>query len=117
MLRRYIPGPGVDQRVLMITCGSSMICTPSRFGADTYAYTADRLGHVVAVTHTRTGAIERYVYSPYGVELRGDESGTVCQPLYSLRAGLPHSAIRPREARKGPSERAPAPAGAFCAWM
>jgi hypothetical protein len=23
LLRRYIPGPGVDQRVLMITCGSS----------------------------------------------------------------------------------------------
>ncbi|WP_430431582.1 RHS repeat-associated core domain-containing protein [Oceanicaulis sp.] len=75
LLRRYIPGPGVDQRVLMITCGSSTNCAPNQSGADTYAYTADRLGHVVAVTHTQTGAIERYVYSPYGVELRGDESG------------------------------------------
>jgi RHS repeat-associated protein len=75
LLRRYIPGPGVDQRVLMITCGSSASCAPIQSGADTYAYTADRLGHVVAVTHTQTGAIERYVYSPYGVELRGDESG------------------------------------------
>ncbi|MBL4538803.1 MAG: hypothetical protein JKP96_09035, partial [Oceanicaulis sp.] len=75
LLRRYIPGPGVDQRVLMITCGSSADCAPNQSGADTYAYTADRLGHVIAVTHTRTGAIERYVYSPYGVELRGDESG------------------------------------------
>jgi RHS repeat-associated protein len=75
LLRRYIPGPGVDQRVLMITCGSSTDCTPTQWGTDTYAYTADRLGHVIAVTHTDTGAIERYVYSPYGVELRGDESG------------------------------------------
>lgn len=75
LLRRYIPGPGVDQRVLMITCGSSASCAPNQSGADTYAYTADRLGHVIAVTHTQTGAIERYVYSPYGVELRGDESG------------------------------------------
>ncbi len=75
LLRRYIPGPGVDQRVLMITCGSSADCAPNQAGADTYAYTADRLGHVVAVTHTQTGAIKRYVYSPYGVELRGDESG------------------------------------------
>ncbi|MBL4539931.1 MAG: RHS repeat protein, partial [Oceanicaulis sp.] len=64
LLRRYIPGPGVDQRVLMITCGSSADCAPNQSGADTYAYTADRLGHVIAVTHTRTGAIERYVYSP-----------------------------------------------------
>ena len=75
MLRRYIPGPGVDQRVLMITCGSSANCAPNQSGGDTYAYTADRLGHVIAVTHAQTGAIERYVYSPYGVELRGDESG------------------------------------------
>ena len=75
LLRRYIPGPGVDQRVLLISCGSSADCAPNQSGADTYAYTADRLGHVVAVTHTQTGAIERYVYSPYGVELRGDESG------------------------------------------
>jgi RHS repeat-associated protein len=75
LLRRYIPGPGVDQRVLMITCGSSANCAPNQSGGDTYTYTADRLGHVIAVTHTQTGAIERYVYSPYGVELRGDESG------------------------------------------
>jgi RHS repeat-associated protein len=75
LLRRYIPGPGVYQRVLMITCGSSANCAPNQSGGDTYAYTADRLGHVIAVTHAQTGAIERYVYSPYGVELRGDESG------------------------------------------
>ena len=37
--------------------------------------TADCPGHVIAVTHTQTGAIERYVYSLYGVEMRGDESG------------------------------------------
>ena len=30
---------------------------------------------MIAVTHTQTGAIERYVYSLYGVEMRGDESG------------------------------------------
>lgn len=30
---------------------------------------------MIAVTHTQIGAIKRYVYSLYGVEMRGDESG------------------------------------------
>ena len=75
LLRRYIPGPGVDQRVLMVICGTSANCRPNQSGTDTQYYFADRLGNVLAVTDN-TGAIEqRYFYTPFGVEMQGDDTG------------------------------------------
>lgn len=75
LLRRYIPGPGTDQRVLMVICGTSTNCRPNETGSDTQYYFADRLGHVLAVTDN-TGALEqRFFYTPFGVEMEGDPTG------------------------------------------
>lgn len=75
LLRRYIPGPGVDQRIVMVDCGSSAGCIPNQAGTDTQYYFADRQGNVLAVTDN-TGHIEQqFFYTPFGVELVGDVSG------------------------------------------
>jgi RHS repeat-associated protein len=75
LLRRYIPGPGVDQRILMVDCGTSAGCIPNQAGSHTQYYFADRQGNVLAVTGN-TGAIEQhFFYTPFGVELEGDASG------------------------------------------
>lgn len=76
LLRRYIPGPGVDQRVVMIECGSSATCN-GRWGSGTIDYySADRQGNVLAVS-SRDGDTmrQRFIYTPFGVETIGDHSG------------------------------------------
>ena len=77
LTRRYIPGPGVDQRIAMVTCSGSSSCAPGDAGVTTHAYFADRLGNVIAVLDTATGSMERYVYTPFGVRVGadGDASG------------------------------------------
>ncbi|WP_300531299.1 RHS repeat-associated core domain-containing protein [Maricaulis sp.] len=75
LLRRYIPGAGVDQRILMVDCGTSAGCVPNETGTNTLYYFADRLGNVLAVTDN-TGAIQqRFFYTPFGVEMVGNATG------------------------------------------
>ena len=50
ILRRYIPGPGVDQRIALIDCGTSANCVANELNTNTQYYFADRLGNVLAVT-------------------------------------------------------------------
>tara|TARA_R110002051_G_scaffold75646_1_gene137498 strand:- start:804 stop:1850 length:1047 start_codon:yes stop_codon:yes gene_type:complete len=74
-LRRYIPGPGVDQRVAMVDCRGSASCAPGDSGVATDYYFADRQGNVLAVT-SQAGVIrQHFFYTPFGVELVGDPSG------------------------------------------
>ncbi len=54
---RYIPGPGVDQRVAMI-----------RDDGAVHFYHANRLGHVIAMASSGGAWSDRYVYTPYGVQ-------------------------------------------------
>lgn len=54
LLRRYIPGPGVDQRVVMVDCGASANCRAREAGTQTDYYHADRQGktqETVTLTH------------------------------------------------------------------
>jgi RHS repeat-associated protein len=60
---RYIPGPGVDQRVAMITVNTTTGATTAR-----EYYHADRLGNVIAMAAENGAVTANYVYTPYGVE-------------------------------------------------
>jgi RHS repeat-associated protein len=75
ILRRYIPGPGVDQRIAMIDCGTSANCVANESGTDTQYYFADRLGNVLAVTDNTGDIVQQFFYTPFGVEMVGDASG------------------------------------------
>jgi RHS repeat-associated protein len=75
LLRRYIPGPGVDQRIAMIDCGTSANCIANETGTDTQYYFADRLGNVLAVTDNTGDIVQQFFYTPFGVEMVGDASG------------------------------------------
>jgi len=78
MLRRYIPGPGTDQRVALVECGTgagAAACLPAGTGVETRAYFADRMGNVLAVADETGALIQKFVYTPFGVELIGDPSG------------------------------------------
>jgi RHS repeat-associated protein len=74
ILQRYIPGPGVDQRVAMINADAVTGNTVSR-----HYYHANRLGSVIAVTDAAGVRTDRYVYTPYGVET--DASGASGNPF------------------------------------
>ena len=78
LLRRYIPGPGVDQRIAMVECGTgagAATCAPGGTGVTAQYYFADRQGNVLAVTD-ETGAIQQqFFYTPFGVEMVGDAAG------------------------------------------
>ena len=66
IIRRYVPGTGVDNRIAMINvdpAGGGMGTEQSRF-----YYVADRLGNVIAMVDNLGAVTDRYVYSPYGVE-------------------------------------------------
>jgi len=78
MLRRYIPGPGTDQRVALVECGAgagAVTCLPAGAGVETRAYFADRMGNVLAVVDETGALIQKFIYTPFGVELIGDPSG------------------------------------------
>jgi len=76
LLRRYIPGPGVDQRIVMVDCGTSAACVPWTTGTQTDYYHADRQGNVLAVTRRGSDTmVQRYFYTPFGVEMVGDPTG------------------------------------------
>ena len=60
---RYIPGPGVDQRVAMISVNTTTGATAAR-----EYYHADRLGNVIAMAAENGAVTANYVYTPYGVE-------------------------------------------------
>ena len=66
IIRRYVPGTGVDNRIAMINvdpAGGGMGTEQARF-----YYVADRLGNVIAMVDNLGAVTDRYVYSPYGVE-------------------------------------------------
>ena len=75
ILRRYIPGPGVDQRIAMIDCGTSSNCAANEANTDTQYYFADRLGNVLAVTDKTGNIVQQFFYTPFGVEMVGNASG------------------------------------------
>jgi len=75
VLRRYIPGPGVDQRIAMIDCGTSANCAANEANTDTQYYFADRLGNVLAVTDNTGDIVQQFFYTPFGVEMVGEASG------------------------------------------
>jgi RHS repeat-associated protein len=62
MLRRYVPGAGVDERAGMIDSGSA---TPP-LTALRIPHT-DRLGSVMAVTNSAGAVTERFAYNAFGV--------------------------------------------------
>jgi RHS repeat-associated protein len=75
ILRRYIPGPGVDQRIALIDCGTSASCEANEANTDTQYYFADRLGNVLAVTDNTGDIVQQFFYTPFGVEMVGNASG------------------------------------------
>jgi RHS repeat-associated protein len=78
ILRRYIPGPGVDQRIAMIECDETdpnSACAANDPGTDTQYYFADRLGNVLAVTDNTGDIVQQFFYTPFGVEMVGEETG------------------------------------------
>ncbi|MEA1942528.1 MAG: hypothetical protein U9P68_09805 [Pseudomonadota bacterium] len=65
LLRRYIPGPGVDQRVVMVDCGTSANCRAREAGTQTDYYHVDRQGNVLAVTRAGADAlVQQFFYTP-----------------------------------------------------
>tara|TARA_R110001606_G_scaffold143324_2_gene282625 strand:+ start:1365 stop:4064 length:2700 start_codon:yes stop_codon:yes gene_type:complete len=70
LLRRFVPGPGIDQRVAMIEADGT-----------TYFYHSDRLGNVIALTEGTEGASDygkisdKYIYTPFGVQVPLETSG------------------------------------------
>ncbi|MDA5194984.1 RHS repeat-associated core domain-containing protein [Govanella unica] len=62
LLIRYVYGPGVDDRVAMVTYNGS--------GSETgkYYYHTDRLGSLAALTDNSGAVTETHAYSPYGEE-------------------------------------------------
>lgn len=84
IMRRYVPGAGVDDRVVMIitntaTCSSlngSVPYSGSVCATSSYEYYhADRLGNVVAMVNASGTITAQYVYTPYGVEEPYNASG------------------------------------------
>jgi RHS repeat-associated protein len=63
IIRRYVPGLGVDNRAAMITVSPATGVTLSR-----HYYHTDRLGSVIAVTDQAGQITDKYVYTPYGIE-------------------------------------------------
>ncbi|MHA6287165.1 RHS repeat-associated core domain-containing protein [Maricaulis sp. CAU 1757] len=74
-MRRYVPGPGIDQRVALVECAASASCAPGDAGTQTRHYFADRQGNVLAVTNPDGTLAQQFLYTPFGVELVGDEAG------------------------------------------
>lgn len=70
VLRRYIPGAAVDERVAMITVNPATGATVSR-----EYYHANRLGSVIAMVDETGSITAQYVYTPYGVESPYNTSG------------------------------------------
>ena len=70
VLRRYIPGAAVDERVAMITVNPATGATVSR-----EYYHANRLGSVIAMAGETGSVTAQYVYTPYGVESPYNASG------------------------------------------
>ena len=61
LLRRYVPGPGVDERAVLID--SSLVTPPA--SALRFPHT-DRLGSVVSVTDSTGNVSERFAYDAFG---------------------------------------------------
>lgn len=77
IMRRYVPGAGVDDRVVMIVTDTTTCSTLN--GTTTYSgsvcdsetyeyYHADRQGNVIAMVDASGTITAQYVYTPYGVE-------------------------------------------------
>ena len=57
LLRRYIPGHAIDQRVAMIDVGGGM-----------HYYHMNRLGSVQALAGGTGTIADQYLYTPFGIE-------------------------------------------------
>ena len=70
IIRRYVPGAGVDDR-------SAMIHVDAASGNETarYFYVTNRLGSVIAMVDTAGTVVDKYIYTPYGVESPLNGSG------------------------------------------
>jgi len=76
LARRYLPGPGVDQRVAVIHCDTSTTCqAPDYANFRAHFYLPDRQGNVLATVGPFGDVQEQYHYTPFGVEMVGDPTG------------------------------------------
>lgn len=73
LLRRYIPGAGVDDRIAMVTCASSG--TGACPSPALHYYIPNRLGHVIGMADETGTVTDRYVYTPFGIEEPLNASG------------------------------------------
>ncbi|MEM7663385.1 MAG: RHS repeat-associated core domain-containing protein [Pseudomonadota bacterium] len=80
LLRRYIPGGAVDQRVAIIEGPGTV---------DIRYYHSDRLGNVAALTDSSGQIAERYAYDPFGNECSIDTNG-VCVEGEPSASGNPY---------------------------
>jgi RHS repeat-associated protein len=88
VLRRYVPGPAIDQPVAYVEhVGDTQI----------FYYHQDRLGNIIATANASGGLADRYVYTPDGVEHPLVATG---QPLrYNARRYDPESGLHHYRAR------------------
>ena len=66
LVRRFIPGHSVDQRIAMIEAGG---------GNSAFYYHANRLGSVQALVNASGSVTDQYVYTPFGIEEPLNASG------------------------------------------
>jgi RHS repeat-associated protein len=65
LLRRYVPGIALNERLVMINCGAGAGTCPT---PATFSYTTNRQGSIIALTDSAGAISVRYLYTPYGVE-------------------------------------------------
>jgi RHS repeat-associated protein len=86
LLRRYVPGGRIDDRVAMIEAT----------GVISY-YQADSIGNVIAVTNASGTVTDRYKYTPFGIEVPLATSGNPYRyngRQYDSETGLYHYRAR-----------------------
>ena len=67
ILRRYVPGAMIDERVAMITTVAGT-CTGPCGAASREFYHTNRLGTVIAMADESGALTAQYIYTPFGVE-------------------------------------------------
>ncbi len=65
LLRRYVPGSAVNERLVMINCGAGAGTCPT---PATFSYTTNRQGSIIALSDSAGAISDRYLYTPYGIE-------------------------------------------------
>ena len=76
IIRRYVPGADVDERVVMITTSAGMGYGGNPATSASYEYYhSDRQGNVIAMIDAAGTQTEQYVYTPFGVEALYNTTG------------------------------------------